>query len=148
MAKEGLKYNILSNIIAPQAASRMTETVMSPDMLNALKPDWIVPVVAYLVHPSNRTETGGIFEIGAGAVAKYRWQRAKGLLLKANDSFTPGAILKKWDEVNNFDGAEYPNGVADFMGLLEKSMKMGDNEQGETLDFKGKTVIVTGGGAG
>merc|ERR1712230_296461 len=36
----------------------------------------------------------------------------------------------------------------DFMGLLEKSMKMKPNDKGETLDFKGKVALVTGGGAG
>jgi hypothetical protein len=73
---------------------------------------------------------------------------SRGLLLKADDSYTPGAILKKWDQISNFKDAEYPTGVADFMGLLERSMKMSPNDKGETLDFKGKVALVTGGGAG
>jgi len=125
----------------------MTETVMPPETLAALKPDWVVPLVAVLVH-KNSTETGAIFEVGGGHVAKLRWERSSGLLLKADDTYTPGAILKKWDQVNDFKNAEYPTGVADFMGLLDKSMKMGPNDKGETLDFKGKVALVTGGGAG
>ncbi|KAI9054742.1 hypothetical protein LZ554_001893 [Drepanopeziza brunnea f. sp. 'monogermtubi'] len=147
LAKEGAKYNIHANVIAPIAASRMTQTVMPPDVLENLRPEWVVPLVAVLVH-NDCDENGSIFETGGGHVAKLRWERSSGLLLKADDSYTPGAILKKWDQVNDFKNAEYPTGVADFMGLLEKSMKMGSNDKGETLDFKGKVALVTGGGAG
>jgi len=125
----------------------MTETVMPPDVLENLKPDWVVPLVAVLVHKDCQ-ENGAIFETGGGHVAKLRWERASGLLLKADDSYTPGAILKKWNQISNYKDAQYPTGVADFMSLLEKSMKMPSNDKGETLDFKGKVALVTGGGAG
>jgi multifunctional beta-oxidation protein len=125
----------------------MTATVMPPDVLESLKPDWVVPLVAVLAH-KDTTENGSIFEVGGGHVAKLRWERSSGLLLKADDTYTPGAILKKWDEISNFKDAEHPTGVADFMGLLERSMDLGPNDQGETLDFKGKVALVTGGGAG
>ncbi len=130
------------------AASRMTETVMPPDVLENLKPDWVVPLVAVLVHKNNTSETGGIFEVGGGHVAKLRWERSGGLLLKADDSYTPGAILKKWNKVVDFSSPQYPTGPNDFLGLLEESMKMGPNEQGEKLDFTGRVALVTGGGAG
>ena len=148
LAKEGVKYNILCNVIAPIAASRMTATVMPPDVLEVLKPDWVVPLVAVLVHPSNKHETGSIFEVGGGHVAKIRWERAKGLLLKCDNTMTPGAILNKWDQVSDFSEPEYPTGVADFMALLEESQKMGSADPGEKLDFTGKVALVTGGGAG
>ncbi|KIW48893.1 peroxisomal hydratase-dehydrogenase-epimerase [Exophiala oligosperma] len=148
LAKEGQKYNILCNVIAPIAASRMTETVMPPDVLANLKPEWVVPLVAALVHPSNTTETGSIFEAGGGHVAKLRWERAKGLLLKADDTYTPGAILKKWDSVIDFSEPEYPSGPADMVTKLENSLKMGSNDKGEDIRFDGKVVLVTGGGAG
>ncbi|KAF8855279.1 multifunctional beta-oxidation protein-like protein [Acephala macrosclerotiorum] len=147
LAKEGAKYNIHANVIAPIAASRMTQTVMPPDVLENLKPDWVVPLVAVLTH-KDCTETGSIYEVGGGHIAKLRWERSSGLLLKADDTYTPGAILKKWDKVSDYSNPEHPTGVADFMGLLEKSMKMGPNDKGETLDFKGKVALVTGGGAG
>ncbi|EHK21351.1 uncharacterized protein TRIVIDRAFT_70294 [Trichoderma virens Gv29-8] len=147
LAKEGAKYNILSNVIAPIAASRMTETVMPPDVLKALGPEWIVPLVAVLVH-SNNTENGSIFEAGAGHVAKLRWERSSGLLLKADDSYTPGAILKQWNKVIDFSNPQYPSGPNDFMSLLEDSMKMGPSDKGETLDFTGRVALITGAGAG
>lgn len=147
LAKEGAKYNILSNVIAPIAASRMTQTVMPPDLLENLKPEWVVPLVAVLTH-KDATENGSIFEVGGGHIAKLRWERSSGLLLKADDTYTPGAILKRWDEINNFKNPEYPSGPANFMSLLEGSMDLKPNDKGETLDFSGKVALVTGGGAG
>lgn len=148
LAKEGAKYNIHCNVIAPIAASRMTATVMPPEVLNALRPEFVVPLVAVLTHKDS-TENGSIFEVGGGFAAKLRWERSNGLLLKADSSYTPGAILKKWDQVVDFSkNAQYPSGPNDFLGLLEESMKMGPSEQGEKLDFTGKVALITGGGAG
>lgn len=148
LAKEGAKYNIICNVIAPIAASRMTETVMPPDVLENLKPDWVVPLVAVLVHKNNTNENGSIFEVGGGHIAKFRWERSSGLLLKADDSYTPGAVLKQWNKVTDFSDPQYPSGPNDFMSLLEDSMKMGPSDKGEPLDFKGRVALVTGGGAG
>ncbi|KAI0553342.1 hypothetical protein F4679DRAFT_530866 [Xylaria curta] len=148
LAKEGAKYNIVCNVIAPIAASRMTETVMPPEMLENLKPDWIVPLVAVLVHKSNTNENGSIFEAGGGHIAKFRWERSSGLLLKADDSYTASAIIKQWSKVSDFSNPQYPSGVNDFVGLLEESMKLGPSPQGEKIDFTGRVALVTGGGAG
>lgn len=126
----------------------MTQTVMPPDMLEVLKPEWVVPLVAVLVHSSNTNETGSIFEVGGGHVAKLRWERAKGALLKTGPSLTPGAILRRWNDVNDFSEPSYPDGLADFMTLLEEAQKLGDNEIGEKLDFTGKVVLITGAGGG
>ncbi|KAK0627772.1 hypothetical protein B0T14DRAFT_513330 [Immersiella caudata] len=148
LAKEGAKYNIISNVIAPVAASRMTETIMPPDVLALMKPEWVVPLVAVLVHKSNTNESGSIFEVGGGHIAKLRWERSSGQLLKCDDSYTPSAVLKKWDQVVDFSKPQYPSGPNDFLTLLEESTKMGRNEQGEKVDFTGRVALVTGGGAG
>lgn len=126
----------------------MTETVMPPDMLENLKPEWVVPLVAVLVHPSNETETGSIFEVGGGHVAKLRWERAKGALLKTDASLTPGAILQRWRDVHDFSQPSYPEGPANFVELLEEAQKMGSNHLGESVELKGKVVLITGAGGG
>jgi multifunctional beta-oxidation protein len=148
LAKEGAKYNIVANVIAPIAASRMTETVMPPDVLEILKPDWVIPLVAVLTHSSNVNENGSIFEVGGGHMAKLRWERSKGVLCKADASFTPGSIIEKWEAMEDFSDPEYPSGPANFMELLEEANALPKNSPGPHLDFKDKVVLVTGGGAG
>ncbi|KAF2864438.1 multifunctional beta-oxidation protein-like protein [Piedraia hortae CBS 480.64] len=148
LAKEGLKYNILCNVIAPIAASRMTATVMPPDVLENLKPEWVVPLVAVLTHSSNQTETGAIYEVGGGHVAKLRWERSKGALLRADESFTAGALLKKWKDVSDFSQPSYPTGANDFMTLLEEAQKLPPNPPADKVEFNDRVALVTGGGAG
>ncbi len=148
LAKEGLKYNIICNAISPVAASRMTQTVMPPDVLELMGPEWVVPLVAVLVHKSNTSETGSIFEVGGGHIAKLRWERARGQLLKCDDSYTPSAVLKAWDQISDFSQPQYPAGANNFLELLEESIKLGANAQGAKVDFSGRVALVTGGGAG
>ncbi|KYG13797.1 peroxisomal multifunctional beta-oxidation protein [Fusarium verticillioides 7600] len=131
-AKEGLKYNILTNIVAPVAASRMTATVMPPDLLQHLTPYCVVPLVALLTHHSNTSENGSIFEVGAGHVSKIRWERSKGCILRCDETLTPGAVLEKWNEIDDFTIPDYPSTTANL----------------EDLRFDGRVAVVTGGGAG
>ncbi|KAI1017944.1 hypothetical protein LB504_003819 [Fusarium proliferatum] len=148
LAKEGQKYNILTNVVAPVAASRMTATVMPPDLLQHLTPEWVVPLVAILAHHSNTSENGSIFEVGAGHVSKIRWERSKGSILKCDETLTPGAVLGKWDQINNFATPDYPSTTANLVELLKHSQKLPPNTQQEEVRFDGRVAIVTGGGAG
>lgn len=121
---------------------------MPPDVLEQLKPDFIVPLVAVLVHPSNKDETGSIWEVGGGHMAKMRWERSSGLLLKPDDSFNSGSILDNWSKVTDFSKPSHPNGVANFMDLLEDAMKLPTNKSGSEISLKDKVAVITGGGAG
>jgi len=49
---------------------------MPPDILKTVQPELVVPLVAYLCHESCQ-ETGSVFEVGGGFVAKLRWQRTE-----------------------------------------------------------------------
>jgi len=107
LAIEGAKYNIYTNTIAPVAGSRMTQTVMPPEMVAALKPEYIAGLVAYLVHESS-TVNGGIFEVGAGWVARLRWERTKGVVLPLSSPPTPEQIRDSWSVINNWEGSTRP----------------------------------------
>ena len=72
LAKEGAKRNIRVNCIAPLAGTRMTETVMPAEVVSALKPDFVAPFVSWLCSDQCE-ETGGLYEVGAGFIAKQRW---------------------------------------------------------------------------
>ncbi|PWZ02886.1 putative multifunctional beta-oxidation protein [Testicularia cyperi] len=152
LAIEGAKYNILSNILAPVAASQMTATVMPPEMLENLTPEYVVPLVAYLVSAENKDISGQLFECGAGFFAQLRRERSRGVVFKTDDSFTPAAIRARIDEILDFDEKpEYPAKITDanHMEFLERAKEAKTNDQGEgEVRFDGKTVLVTGAGAG
>ncbi|KAI8089330.1 uncharacterized protein BX664DRAFT_280191 [Halteromyces radiatus] len=150
LAKEGEKDNIHTNTIAPMAASKMTETIMPPEILASLKPEFVTPVVGYLCH-ENTEDNGGIFEVGGGFVSKLRWERSAGSVFKADETFTPDAVAAKFDQIVDFDkNTEYPTSVMDtnFLELLERAKAADANPKGDALRFDGQVAIVTGAGGG
>ncbi|KJA22896.1 hypothetical protein HYPSUDRAFT_138443 [Hypholoma sublateritium FD-334 SS-4] len=121
LAREGAKYGIRSTAIAPMAASAMTETVMPPEMLANLSPQYVAPFVAALCHPDGPDASGKVFEVGAGFIAELRWERSNGAIFKTDSSFTPSAAAKKLPA---------------------------NAQSSPTVRFDGQTVIITGAGAG
>jgi len=117
LAIEGKQRNINVNTIAPIAGSRMTATVMPPELLESFKPEFVVPLVLYLCHESTQ-ETGGVFEVGAGWVSKLRWQRTQGAFFPIDRQLTPESIADAWSVVTNFDNATNPTSTQEAMGPL------------------------------
>lgn len=68
LAVEGTKYNIKANAIAPLARTRMTENLLG-GFGEKLGPEFVSPVVAYLVH-EDCPVTGEVFSVGGGRVAR------------------------------------------------------------------------------
>jgi len=136
LAIEGAKKNIHCNTIAPIAGSRMTETIMPPQMVKALKPEFICPLVLYLCH-ENTTENGGLFEIGAGWVAKLRWERTKGHAFPVDKDLTPEDISGKWSVITDFTNSDHPKTV------MESTQMVSGN-----LANKSKTASASGGSSG
>lgn len=121
LAKEGIKRNIRCNSIAPQAASRMTETVMPKEILEALDPNYVAPFTAYLCSEACQ-ETGSLYEIAAGYITKNRWQQAKGVQFDVSTLSLEG-IRDQWGAINQFDsGASIPTSAQDVMQRVLANM--------------------------
>ncbi|KAI0649268.1 multifunctional beta-oxidation protein [Trametes meyenii] len=152
LAAEGARYNIKATVIAPMAASAMTETIMPPEMLANLKPAFVAPFVLAITHPDGPDANGRIFEVGAGYVAEVRWERSKGVSFKTDKTFTPSAVQEKWEQITDFDAEpEHPQSLPDFdiQAKVGESSKAPSNAQAEPeVRFDGKTAIVTGAGSG
>lgn len=134
LAIEGRKYNIFSNTIAPLAGSRLTETVMPPDLVNALKPDYVAPLVLWLCHESCQ-ENGGLYEVGAGWIGKLRWERSLGAVVrKKNIPITPEAVRDNWDKICDFDHVSYPQSTEDSMRPIYELVFKLDSEEAVTMN--------------
>ncbi|KAH3667085.1 hypothetical protein WICMUC_005432 [Wickerhamomyces mucosus] len=153
LAKEGAKYNINANIIAPLAKSRMTEEIVPKDILERLGPEKVVPLVLFLTHETTKA-TNSIFEVAAGFYGQIRWERSSGELFRNDNSFTPEAILNRYEKIFEFEDktfspVTYPSGLNDYNTLYEKAKTLPPSDQGsEKISLKGKVVIITGAGAG
>ncbi|OBS73889.1 hypothetical protein A6R68_15572 [Neotoma lepida] len=111
LAIEGRKSNIHCNTIAPNAGSRMTQTVMPQDIVEALKPDYVAPLVLWLCHESCE-ENGGLFEVGAGWIGKLRWERTLGAIVRQrNQPMTPEAVRANWEKICDFSNASKPQTI-------------------------------------
>ena len=76
---EGAKNNIHVNCLAPTAATRMTEDLMPPQVLEALKPEAVVPAMLVLVAEGAPTRT--ILCAGAGSVEAAQITLTQGVWL-------------------------------------------------------------------
>lgn len=113
LAREGEKRNVRVNSIAPYAASRMTATSLPEEALKYMNPVYVVPLVAFLVHESCE-ETGSVFEIGGGYVAKLRWQRTEGAMFDL--PFTPEDVKEKFNLITDFGRKnDFPTHASDTM---------------------------------
>lgn len=129
LAREGAKHNILVNTVAPVAGSRITETVLPPALVAVLKPEYVAPFVAHLAHESC-TETGAVYEVGAGLAARVRWERSAGALILVDGSPSEcvsraAAALPQCSVYEK--GAGHPSSIADvdWVALARRSTKVG-----------------------
>ena len=77
---EGAKNRIHVNCLAPTAATRMTEDILIPQMLDALKPEFVTPAALYLVSENapNRTIMLAGYARQGGLVGGWSFEKYKG----------------------------------------------------------------------
>ena len=122
LALEGRSKNILVNTIAPIAGSRLTETVMPKEMVDALRPEFVMPLVLKLCDENSR-ETGGLYEVGAGFIAKLRWERSKGKSFSVTDGFSPEDINDAWADITDFTDSDHPATLAESNLAIIRNLK-------------------------
>jgi NAD(P)-dependent dehydrogenase (short-subunit alcohol dehydrogenase family) len=100
---EGQKNNIHVNIISPVAATRMTESLMPPDVLARLAPQYVTPGVVYLC--SEEAPTGVILTAGAGAFAVARIHETEGVYL-GEDGLSVEEVRDNWSRIADETGQQ------------------------------------------
>ncbi len=115
LALEGAKSDIRVNSLAPTAATRMTEGLMSEAVLAALKPEAVVPAMLVLVAEDAPTRT--ILCAGAGSVEAANITLTHGQWIGLG-SDAPERLAAQLDAVRDRNGeAVPPDGSA--QGSLE-----------------------------
>jgi NAD(P)-dependent dehydrogenase (short-subunit alcohol dehydrogenase family) len=101
---EGAKDNIKVNAICPVAATRMTESLMPPAVLEMLKPEFVSPAVAYLA--SEDAPTGIIMTAAAGVFAAAQMVETDGINLghgaSADDIAAHFADITDWSSAKHY----------------------------------------------
>lgn len=125
---EGARDNIRVNVLAPTAATRMTESLMPPEALELLQPETITPGVLYLVSPDGPSRT--ILGAGAGVFAQTRIYETTGHFIDGD--ITPEAVAASWDKITDPDGQEE---LPDAFGQTRKFAKRAADEKGVKLNW-------------
>jgi NAD(P)-dependent dehydrogenase (short-subunit alcohol dehydrogenase family)/3-hydroxy-3-methylglutaryl CoA synthase len=116
---EGMKYNIHVNTVAPIAASRLTQDVMPPDLLERSKPEFVSPLALYLCSEACQ-ESGGIFNSGMGYFNRATVLTGSAVQLgDENNPPTPEQIHAYWEKINSLDEAqEYKEANSAIFALI------------------------------
>lgn len=119
---EGGRRGILVNAVCPVAGTRMTETVLPADLVAALRPELVAPIVAYLCHESC-TDNGCVIECGGGWAGKLRRERSRGVFFDgaqagSEESYEVEDVAKRWRDVVSFVDADHPESNQDALGII------------------------------
>ncbi|NXM51549.1 DHB4 enzyme, partial [Gymnorhina tibicen] len=143
IAIEGRKYNIHCNTIAPTAGSRLTQTVMPQDLVDAFKPEYVAPLVVWLCHESC-AENGSLFEVGAGWIGKLRWERSLGAIVRGKSQpMTPEAVRDKWEKVCDFDNASKPRTIQESISVLSDALSQIESQGNVSMNSTSSASVVS-----
>ncbi len=110
LALEGAKYNIHVNALAPTAATRMTDGLLAPEMLRALRPELVSPAMLALVHES--APTRAIVCAGAGSFEAAHITMTRGVHLSADSvpvDEMDSHLAQQWAELTDRRGDIVPD---------------------------------------
>ncbi|EJU04669.1 peroxisomal hydratase-dehydrogenase-epimerase [Dacryopinax primogenitus] len=144
LAIEGSRYGILCNTLAPSAGTAMTSTIWPAEMVEMFKPDFVAPVVGYLVSEANTETTGCLFEVFGGCATQTRWQRAGGHGFPSNRTLKPEDVLSKWNVITNFDDgrATHPTSTQEaIQQIVDNFHNTGDSSSPSAADDDDPEVV-------
>ncbi|MDM0117693.1 SDR family oxidoreductase [Variovorax sp. J22R133] len=117
---EGKKNNIRVNTIAPMAATRMTEDVLPPAMLDAIKPEQVTPAALFLVSEDAPLKT--TLSAGGGAFSACRIEDTAAVYLGPKECTVDG-VAEHFAQITDWDSARaYDDSNAQVHALIQAAM--------------------------
>jgi NAD(P)-dependent dehydrogenase (short-subunit alcohol dehydrogenase family) len=107
LAREGAKYNIKANAVAPIAATRMTQDIMAPDLRDELIPEFVAPVVAYLC-TEEVSDSASVLLVRGGSVRQVVQFQTDGATFEAPPAVAD--VAAHWADITDLSTAT-PAGV-------------------------------------
>jgi NAD(P)-dependent dehydrogenase (short-subunit alcohol dehydrogenase family) len=118
---EGERNNIRVNCLAPTAATRMTQGLLSEDLLRELTPERVAPAVVFLA--SDLAPNRKVLLAGAGSFEACHVTMTQGLHLGAAADVAD-QLAQAWEHVADSSGAQVP-GSALEQGRHEVTLALG-----------------------
>ncbi len=114
---EGAKNDIQINCLAPTAATRMTEDVLTPDMLEQLDPKFVTPAAVFMV--SNKAPNRTVMFAGAGSYSTLEIRESGGLHLPLDKRNADG-IAENFETINDMSNAMvFQSGTEHVIKIVE-----------------------------
>lgn len=108
LTQEGAKYNIKANILAPTAATRMTEGLLPQQVLDLLRPETITPGLLTLLHEDAPSRM--ILGAGGGVFAETRIYETEGVAF-GDDELDADAIAARMNDIRSEAGQQIMPGA-------------------------------------
>jgi NAD(P)-dependent dehydrogenase (short-subunit alcohol dehydrogenase family)/putative sterol carrier protein len=113
---EGEKYNIKVNAIAPIAATRLTEDILPPDLMEKLKPEFVTLLVIYLCSEQCPV-SGAIYNAGMGYYSRAAVVTASAIVPVEGEKIpTPEELASDMDRILSLEGAGETRDVTGALG--------------------------------
>jgi len=117
MALAGAPHGVTSNVILPNAYTRMTEAVVAERHRERLGPDFISPLVLYLCSEQCKLNHE-MFACGGGTVARTILALAPGWRTDSKAEFTPEAIHEHLEEIMDMTNYSNPQSTEEETRLV------------------------------
>ena len=115
---EGAKYNIMTNVIVPVAASRLTEDVLPPEFFEKMKPDFVTPAVLYMCS-DKCTDNGMIINAALGYFSRTAVMTGPGAILSDGKKIpTPEEVMESWSKITSLENPKFFGMLPEMFGVL------------------------------
>ena len=116
---EGAKYNIRLNAISPSALTRMTESLLPPDIGPWMKPELVSPAVAWLCS-EECDQNGEILAATAGGYARVQYFVTEGVQFDPAQPVTIEMVRDSMDKIRDLSTAMPYTGM---MGNVDRKLR-------------------------